>query len=179
MNYVSRIGRITSVLVLLLGVGVVAPASMAYADKPSRTVVVPESIVIPVGLGCSFPIALDVPERVSVVVVEFADGRTVTHDRGKISLTNVDTGESLLHTSTAKITEFPSVAGESVVEVSGQLFMTFWPGDQGPNGLVEYPGEAYSVNGHVRLTQVDETFVFTSFSLKGTATDICAALSPE
>ncbi|WP_133411765.1 hypothetical protein [Agromyces badenianii] len=179
MKYASRIGRALSVVVLMVGVGIVAPASIAHADKPTRTVVVPESIVIPVGEACSFPVALDVPERVSVVVTEFADGRIVTHDRAKLTLTNADTGESLVHITSAMITEVPAGGGEIQVDISGQLFMWFYPGDQGPNGLVEYPGEAFSVNGHTRVTVDEETLVFTSFSIKGKATDICAALATE
>lgn len=63
--------------------------------------------------------------RLSVVtIIEFADGRIVTHhDIADPTLTNVDTGKSLVHRSRFTVTESPSsVEGEVVIETRGQLF---------------------------------------------------------
>ncbi|QSZ51416.1 hypothetical protein EU811_22095 [Arthrobacter sp. TS-15] len=115
-----------------------------------------------------------------MTITEFADGRIVTHDIADPTLTNVDTGKSVVHRSRFHATDWPSsVEGDIVFETSGQLFMTLFPGDQGPYGLVEYPGLLLSVNGHTRVTMESSTFVYTSFSLNGTATDLCAALAPQ
>jgi hypothetical protein len=179
MSSALRVGRTVLFVVLLAAAGVVAPASAVYADRPSRTVVVPENVVFPAGQGCSFPVAEEVDEGASVTVTEFADGRRFTQGRAYPTLTNLETGDSLVHHTTVNTTEYPSVAGETVVTISGQLFMSIWPGDQGPYGLVEYPGLLLSVNGHVRLTADSSTGVYTSFTLNGTATDLCAALAPE
>ena len=179
MNIGGRLGRTFLVVVLLLAVGAVFPASAAEGAKPTRTVItVPGPFVIPAGQGCTFPVAAEA-EVVRVTITEFADGRIVTHDIADPTLTNVDTGKSLVHRSRFSATDWPSsVEGEIVFETSGQLFMTVFPGDQGPYGLVEYPGLLLSVNGHTRVTMDSSTFVYTSFSLNGTATDLCAALAP-
>lgn len=180
MNIARRLGFTFLVVVLLSAVGVAGPASAAESAKPTRTVItVPEPVVIPAGQGCAFPVAAEA-ESVRVTITEFADGRIVTHDMGDPTLTNVDTGKSLVHRSRFTVTETPSsVEGEIVIETSGQLVISLWPGDQGPYGLVEYPGLLLSVNGHTRVTMDSSTFVYTSFSLNGTATDLCAALAPE
>ena len=159
--------------VMLLTTGFVTSASAA---KPTRTVMHPESFVVPAGQGCSFAVAEEINEDARVTVTEFADGRVVIHGRADPRLINVDSGASLVQHTSAKITE---TDGGLVREVSGQLFMSFWPGDEGPHGLTEYPGGLFSVNGHVRLTLDPSTFLYTSFTLNGTATDLCAALEAE
>lgn len=180
MNIARRPGCTFLVVALLSAVGVACPASAAEGAKPTRTVLtVPEPFVIPAGQGCTFAVAAEA-EAVRVTTTEFADGRIVTQDIADPSLTNVDTGKSLVHRSRFHATERPSsVEGEIAIETSGQLFLTVFPGDQGPYGLVEYPGLLLSVNGHTRVTMDSSTFVYTSFSLNGTATDLCAALAPE
>jgi len=63
------------------------------------------------------------------------------------------------------------------VEISGQIFITLFPGDQGPSGVVEEPGLLLSVIGHQRIANIAGTLVTVSYSLDAQATDICAQLS--
>lgn len=174
-----RTARTVIGAVLLAAVGVGLPASAAYADKPTRTVIQPENFVIPAGEGCSFPVGEEIDDLARVRLTEFSDGRVVLQGRAHPTLTNLHTGKSLVHHTVGNITDYPSEAGETTMTVNGQLFMGFWPGDQGPFGLVEYPGALYSVNGHVRATYDSSTLIYTSFELAGTATDLCAALASE
>lgn len=178
MSIALRLGSPFVLVVLVSAMGVVAPASAVVGAKPIRTVLHPENFVVPAGQGCSFNVAEEVDERAWMAITEFADGRIVTKGRANPTLTNMDTGDSLVHHTSAKITETQTSEGEILVEVSGQLFMSFWPGDQGPTGLTDDPGGLFSINGHVRVTMDSSTFVYTSFSLDGTATDLCAALAP-
>jgi hypothetical protein len=51
------------------------------------------------------------------------------------------------------------------------------PGDQGPFGEVDEPRLLLSIIGHQVATLDLDANVITSYSLRGQATDICAALA--
>lgn len=160
-------------------VGVVA--AQPSAAKPTRTVVGSQGGLIEAGFGCSFDVQIQPSENARQAITEFSDGRVQTIGHAEWTLVNVETGDSFHQISRYKKTEtFDPVADEIVDEISGRFFVNFFPGDQGPSGLVEEPGAVLSVIGHQRFT-IDpdpDPFVVTSYSLDGrVATDICAALS--
>lgn len=177
MDITKITGRVSLIVAIVAAVTVWGTALNAEGAKPTRTVTVPGQALIPPGEGCSFAVKAEANEDARVAVTAFTDGRVVTHDIANPTFTNLDTGKTLVHRSRFMFVEHPSsVEGQVAFESSGQWFMTLLPGDQGPNGLVEYPGLLLSINGHVRITMDTSTFVYTSFSLNGTATDLCAAL---
>lgn len=150
----------------------------ALAAKPIRTVFEPQPLVIPAGFGCSFDVGGQPGEGARATLTEFSDGRTVIQGHAEPTLTNLETGETFAQRTRAKITDtFDPQTNEIVEEVSGRIFINLYPGDQGPSGLVEEPGAVLSVIGHQRLTFDPDTFVVSSYSLNGKATDICAQLS--
>jgi hypothetical protein len=154
---------------------VVAP--VAVAAKPIRTVFDPQAFVIPAGGGCAFDVEGQ-PGDAWATLTEFSDGRTVLHGHGEPTLTNLETSDTFAQRTRATVTDtLDPQANEIVEEISGRIFIGLFPGDQGPSGLVEEPGALLSVVGHQRLIYDADTFVVTSYSLNGKATDICAQLS--
>lgn len=173
-----RTMRPSSVLVTLVtALLAFASATPASAEKPVRTVVAAEGFVDPAGLICPFAVSGEPDERAGGTVTHFSDGRTVVHGRGDPTLTNLETGASLVHHSKYTITSTVLANGELLDVISGQIFVGLWEGDQGPNGLVGTNGALLSLNGHARITFDPVADVFTSFQLNGTATDLCALLA--
>jgi hypothetical protein len=98
--------------------------------------------------------------------------------RSRLTLTNLETGDSFVQVSRYKVTEtFDPEANEVLVEISGRIFIGFIEGDQGPFGEVGEDGLLVSVIGHQQFTVDLGTNVVTSYSLDGTATDICPLIS--
>jgi hypothetical protein len=153
---------------------VVVPA--ALGAKPTRTVVASEPFVIPAGLGCAFDVLGEPEPDARQAITEFSDGRIQTIGHGSGTLTNAENGESFDVRSRYKETETPLGEGLVRFEISGRIFISFFPGDQGPFGEVEEPGLLLEVIGHQRITAEADTLVFTSYSLNGQATDICAQI---
>ncbi len=73
-----------------------ASAAPASAEKPIRTVEAAEGFVEPAGLVCSFSVSGEPDERAGRRVTQFSNGRTVVHGRGDPTLTNLETGASLV-----------------------------------------------------------------------------------
>ena len=151
---------------------------MAKAAKPDRTVFGPSSPdTIPAGFGCSFDVGFQPSDDAFRIVTVFSDGRTVTIGHGRPTLTNLDTGESYVQTSRYKATEtYNPESNDVLIEVSGRIYLQFFPGDQGPSGTVGANGALFAVAGHAALTVDLDTFVYTSFSLDGQSLDLCAAI---
>ena len=163
---------------VIVGALALVAVPTALAAKPIRTVLEqPPPSVIPAGQGCSFDVGEQAGEGMTTLT-EFSDGRTVIHVNADPILTNLETGDTFVQRARAKVTDtVDAQANEIVEEISGQVFVSFLPGDQGPSGVVEEPGALLSIIGHQRLTFDADTFVLTSYSLNGKATDICAQLS--
>jgi hypothetical protein len=169
----SRVWKTAFVVALAL---LVAPAGRAA--KPTRTVFEPQPGVFPAGFGCSFDVQRQPGDGARATLTEFSDGRTMLHGHAKVTLTNLETGDTFAQRTRAKVTDTFDPEGNQIVEeISGRIFILLLPGEQGPSGLVEEPGALLSVVGHQRLTLDADTFVTTSYSLNGKATDICARLS--
>jgi hypothetical protein len=152
-----------------------APA--ALAAKPTKSILSFEDQFFPAGFGCSFDVLEEVEEGAEVTLTEFSDGRTQIHGHGIAHLINLETGTFIDRQAAATITDtFDPVTNEIHEEVSGRLFIVLFPGDQGPFGEVQAPGALLGMIGHWQLNFDLDSFLVTSFSLNGTATDLCEQL---
>ena len=168
---------VSSVVAVLLPIGLVAVPA-ALAAKPTRAPFVPEPLVIPAGSGCSFAVEEQLGEDDWATITEFSDGRTVIHANAEPTLTNLETGDTFQQSSRFQVTEtFDPETNTVFDKIDGRVFVNFRPGDQGPFGEVEEPGLLLSVIGDQELTFDADTALLTSYSLDGTATDICALIS--
>jgi hypothetical protein len=99
-------------------------------------------------------------------------------DRADPTLTNLDTGTSYLQRTAVEDTETYDPETNTFLDVSvGRSFDWFSPGDQGPFGEVGANGALFAVVGYSRVTTNADTGQITSFSLVGTATDLCPILA--
>jgi hypothetical protein len=173
--------RRSAALLAVVGVALaLIAAPPALGTKPIRTVIPPEGgvFVLPAGEGCAFDVEGRPDEDGRVVVTEFSDGRIVTYDSGEGTLTNLDTGASFVQKTRATVTEtFDPEANDVFVEISGRIFISFLPGEQGPLGEVGPDGGLFSFIGHQQLTFDLDSNLTTSYSLDGQAIDICPLLS--
>jgi hypothetical protein len=173
-------GMAIAVIVAVVVVAVVA-VSPAAAARPIRTVLTPGPVTFPAGEGCAFDVRGVPDENARVVITEFDDGRVVFQGHANPTLTNLDTGASIVTSSRFRWVERPgSEPNETLVETSGPLNMSFLPGLLGPFGEVEEPGLLLRLVGHQRFTVFDigePTEIVTSYSFSGQTTDICALLS--
>jgi hypothetical protein len=173
----NRRGSTALVAVVVAALALIA-APPALGVKPTKTVLEAEGFVIPAGEGCAFDVEEQVPEGTTFVVKEFSDGRIVTHGNSDPTLVNLDTGDSFIQRTRATVTEtYDAEANDLSVEISGRVFVSFLPGDQGPFGEVGAAGGLFSVIGHQRFTVDLDSDVITSYSLAGKAIDICPLLS--
>lgn len=160
----------------------VTASGAAQAVRPTRTVFDAEGFVLPAGSGCSFKVAIEpADDPPTLTETEFSDGGVTGQIRdGFISLTNVKTGESIVHHSQYRVSQTYDASTNQILEVwDGTAFWWFLPGDVGPYGVVGKPGLLLSITGHVETTYDLETNAITSFELDGQVNfDICAALSP-
>ncbi|HEY6571050.1 MAG TPA: hypothetical protein VIZ22_12210 [Candidatus Limnocylindrales bacterium] len=100
-----------------------------------------------------------------------------TFGSGDVTLTNAETGASILSKSRYLTTATPSPATNSVTEkFLGRRIYQFYPGDQGPDGVIGEPGALLRIDGFVQLTTDLATDAYTAFSFRGRVTDLCAAL---
>jgi hypothetical protein len=171
-----RFSRLSfAVLTAITGAALIA-APAGVAAKPSRTVLpVPDPFVIPAGLGCSFDVG--VAPIGSQAITEFDDGHIARTANADITMTNLEGTSSYVQRSNYHLTETYPDANTVLLEVSGRIFIQFFPGDVGPFGEVGEPGAMYAFVGTVSATIDLDTELYTSFSYEGTVTDLCAALA--
>jgi hypothetical protein len=167
--------RRSTALVAVVGAALaLIAAPPALGAKPTKTVFPAEGFVIPAGEGCASAVEEQVPEGTTVVIKEFSDGRIVTHGNSEPTLRKLDTGDSFVQKSRATVTEtYDPETNDVLVEISGRIFVSFLPGEQGPFGEVGANGALFSVIGHQQLTFDLDSNLTTSYSLNGQAIDIC------
>ena len=170
-----RLIAAASIVVALL----LSAVPATYGAKPFRTVLPPsDPVVIPAGQGCSFDVLEEPGPDARPTITVFDDGRTVLHAHANATLTNVDTGASFAHRARFHLVQRYDPETNQVSQVvSGQVFITFWAGDQGPYGVVSEPGLMLRFTGTAQITADAETGVYSEFSSTGFFTDICALLS--
>jgi hypothetical protein len=150
----------------------------AIAGKPTRTVIEPTGVLIPAGFGCSFDVEGQPDEDAWSAITEFEDGRIQIISNAKPTLTNLDTGESIVHHSSYKQTlSYDPIGNDFLIELSGRIFAQFFPGEEGPFGEVGEDGALLSLAGYFQATWDLDTELYTSFSMDGKVTDLCTLLS--
>jgi hypothetical protein len=163
-----------ALIALVLAVVWAAPASAA---QPTRTVHNLTPFTIPAGGACDFAVAGQ-PSWGFIAKTEFSDGSVQWSVRAHGAYVNVDTGASYWVEDNWRDRD-TFEAGTSIVHstVNGQATYTFYPGDQGPYGLVDHV-VMYHIVGTTQATWDSSTYQTYAFSWTGgTITNVCAALS--
>lgn len=148
-----------------------------HAAAPVRTVNSgTNSFLLPAGAGCAFDVLVSAVGTTTRTV--FSDGRTVRVANAEITLTNgADPEQTYLWTTNAHDTETILDDGSIQAVTNGRILYWFFPGDQGPFGVVGENGALFGFVGDVSATFDANTFQITSFSWAGTATELCAELA--
>ncbi|MBA2719523.1 MAG: hypothetical protein H0U52_09830 [Chloroflexi bacterium] len=109
---------------------------------------------------------------------DFSDGSTVYEVHSmKRTITNDATGQSLTENQIYHDLEWIDPSNGWIRGItSGQSIQQFYPGDVGPNGIVQEPA-AYIIHGTTWWAWDPATEHQTEFRWTGTLTDICAVIS--
>jgi hypothetical protein len=162
-----------AVIALVLALVVAAPVAAA---QPTRTVDGLSSFVIPAGLSCPFDVAAE-PSGGFITTTIFNDGRVQLSVRARGAYVNLATGARFPTLDTYRdLSRYDDATGIHVGTENGETTWSFYPGDMGPFGIVQYPGALYHFVGTVSYT-ADADFHILTFANTGTLTDVCAALS--
>lgn len=166
MKYVNRLRRL----------GVIAGAMAAVFGSSEQALAADFTLDFPAGLACSFELRIDGTGG-NQVYREFFDRngdlvRSITAGTGSaLTFTNVGTGSSLSTRSNGAVTQVTYNAdGSSTFVTTGHNILILFPSDvpAGPTTTL-YVGRV--------VFNADNAFNFTLLDHRGTATDICAALS--
>jgi hypothetical protein len=167
-----------AVVALALALVVAAPAA---AGQPARTVTHltgPRVGHFAAGDGCTFDVTVHVSSRAHTITTEFSDGRTVYQGHAmKRAITSDVTGKTFVENQQFRDVEWiDPESGLLRGNTSGQFIDTFWPGDVGPYGIVDAV-VSYAIIGSQTYTLDPTTFATLDLTVRGTITDICAAIS--
>jgi hypothetical protein len=148
------------------------------AKPPERDVIHGSPIFVPAGEGCAFDV-VEIPDPgAHVRITYFSDGRERSIAHADVRIINVDTGATFYHRARFNSTDvYIAATNQFRSVIDGTVWITFWPGDQGPFGTVGTNGAMYRFTGHVELLVEADTLVYTSFKSSGRVQDVCAALS--
>jgi hypothetical protein len=152
----------------------------ANASPPTRTVNTVEGFFAPAGEVCpSFGVIATPDRHARSTTTVFANGREVTNAVASPTLTNADTGQSVVQRSRyIMVVTTDEETGDTNVEIDGRFFVRFFPGDVGPGGTVMTEVKTLSVVGHQAFTVDHETFAITAYSLDGQIIrDLCEVLA--
>ncbi len=173
---VKRAGR-GAVLALALAIVVAAPAA---ATQPTRTVMYdpPSTAVLPAGTFCAFAVTTDRPAGRRLTYTDYSNGREAV--MGLVvrrTYTNPASGKSFTAPTDAHEVDwfaaYPMVSGTA----EGQFLWLALPGDVGPGGVIIDHLTPFFIRGSVTYLTNWESGATSRFSMTGTATDICAAIS--
>jgi hypothetical protein len=157
-----------------------APASAAAVPTPIRTVhrVDPQNpFTIPAGQACTFDVIGQPYWGFSAKTV-FPNGRIAHSVRAHGAYINAETGATYPTADNFYvIDDVDPVTNIDHVTISGMAADSFLPGDTGPYGIVGPDPAFYDFVGKITFDYNLNTGVTTNFTWRGTATDICAALS--
>ncbi|HSV41473.1 MAG TPA: hypothetical protein VLI04_22100 [Nocardioidaceae bacterium] len=136
------------------------------------------SWIYPAGEGCSFGVLMEAVHPPEPAGEPGVDRKPIA--MGDATLTNLDTGATYLQRVRYLGSEtYAPETNTWLVEYRGRRIINFYPGDQGPNGLVEEPGLLLAFTGSIQTWVDPDTFYFTEFSFEGTYVDLCAELSED
>jgi hypothetical protein len=167
-----------AVIALVLALVWAAPAAAA---APTRTVThFPADRVghFPAGTGCTFDVTVYSAPKGSVTVTDFSDGTEVyvVHAMFR-TITSDVTGATFVENQEYRDAEWiDATSGLLRGETSGQFIDTFFPGDVGPYGVVDQV-VSYSIIGSQTYVLDPNTYATLALNIKGTITNICAAIS--
>ena len=166
-----------AVIALALALEAAAPAA---ATQPLRTVMYdpPATVSLDAGKFCAFTVSTDRPAGRRLTVTDFSDGReAVIGLVVRRTYTNPANGKTFAaQTSGHEVDRFdayPMVHGTA----EGKFIWTAPPGDVGPAGVIIDHLTQFYIQGSVAYVTNWETGATSQFSMTGTATDICAAIS--
>src|SRR5687767_12110034 len=114
--------RSLKMFIVIVALVVATPAGSAQAAGPTRTVSEAEGFVIPAGAACAFAVSIEPADGpITTVVSELSDGRVVaTIRQGFIRMTNLETGDSLVHHSQYRgMTTYDAVADQYLATTDG------------------------------------------------------------
>lgn len=166
-----------AVVALVLTLAAVAPAAAA---QPTHT-----KMYFPSGTRsyepgefCAFAVTRDRPSGFRVTVTDFSDGSEALMGLSvRQTYTNPATGKSFVAQVDGHeldlLDTYPVVRGT----VQGQFVWQSLPGDAGPGGVIIDHLTEFFIKGSLTYVANFDTGATSQFSLTGTATDICAALS--
>lgn len=162
-----------------LGLALVIAAPVAAA-QPTRSVYRATDLVehFPAGTGCTFDVTVGLTPGAQLTVTDFSDGREVVevHSMHR-TITDDATGATFVENQEFRDAEWiDATSGLLRGESSGQFIDQFFSGDVGPYGVVDQP-VAYSVIGSQTYVVDPTTYATLALSIKGTITNICAAIS--
>jgi hypothetical protein len=175
MSRLSRPAR-GAVIALALACLVAAPVAAA---QPIRTVIYfdPGTRALPAGSFCAFDVTSVRLSTARLTITDFSDGSEASMGLTvRRSYTNNVTGKTFTADTTAHEVDW---YGATTVQgvATGQFIYQFLPGDVGPGGvIVDHLTELY-IQGTVTYVYDANTYATLAFSLVGTTTDICAAIS--
>ena len=154
-------------------------AAPAAAAQPTRTVIIAQpSTHYPAGTGCAdFDVTVYRPRGGWTAITDFTDGReALVNHVVERTITNDDTGATFVEvTSSHEVDTFEN--GVIRGSISGQFIFEFYPGDVGPDGVILDHILALYIQGWATYVIDGTTFATLAITIKGTTTDICAALS--
>jgi hypothetical protein len=163
-----------AVIALMLALVVAAPAAAAQPIKTTNTDFQP--FTIPADTACPFDVEGQ-PDFGFSMGWSFSDGvlKGSMHAHG--AYVNAETDARYPTVEDYSFVQWTdSVSGNTYVVLDGHAGDSFLPGDTGPFGTVGAHGAFYDFVGRIAFT-IDANGATTEFSWKGTATDICAAIS--
>ena len=163
-----------AVIALVLAAVWAAPAAAAQPIKTTHHNLQP--FTIPADMACPFDVEGQ-PDFGFSMRWTFSDGlfKGSVHAHG--AYVNSATGARYPTLDNFSFSQWTDpVSGNTYEVLEGQAADTFLPGDTGPFGTVGPHGAFYDFVGRITFT-IDASGATTQFSWKGTATDICAALS--
>ena len=171
-RYIAIGGLVGPVLALTLASTTLAAGPVTVVSHPTAP------FLYPAGEGCAFDIQAQ-PEHATVVATTLANGTLIETVVADPILTNLATGASIVWHPRFTVVETYNAATNALTDVIvGQFNVMLGPGDQGPHGVVAWPGLFFSVLGEVTEVSDADTGAVTRFVLHGVVTgNICAELS--
>jgi hypothetical protein len=153
-------------------------AAPAAAAQPTRTVIVAGPVAhYPAGTGCDFDVTVYRSPGSRTAITDFSDGSEmlINHATHR-TITNDATGATFVEESIShEVDRFEG--GQIIGMINGQFIWQFYPGDVGPNGVVLDHLLALYIQGMATYVVDGTTFATLEITIRGTVTDICAALS--
>jgi hypothetical protein len=178
-----RAGAVAALLILVASsapfIGGTALAdTLPHTDRPTRTVERVTEGFGPVEGVCAFAVSgrPDADARLTTITYPNGTVRVVAH--ASPTLTNVDTGVSLVHRSRFSGATVPLGDGLFSETTSGRFFIAVTAGELGPFGIVQEPGLFLSLQGTLEVIIDTEAGAITQVNFHGRSSDLCAALSP-